>query len=122
MSVTGQRESFARNVSLLRQGYTKATTTKRLGGADVLHNLAALARDCVPDATLEQKAVAYALARLFDAVAGDRGERPVSIKEDAPLSDQVLSRAVVFLENPGNANDAVEIIAAIADIDRKLVP
>lgn len=110
------------NSSNLQEAFAEAKNKKSIGGSSILENLAGLARSCVEGGTTSRKAVAFALAHLFETVAEDRSERPVSGNEHAALYSGVLDRAVAFVESPGDADQAVEIIAAIADMERDLVP
>lgn len=106
----------------LQEEFAAAKNGKCLGGSLILEKLARLARSFVEGGTPSRKAVAFALAHLFQTVADDRSERPVSSEEHAPLYSGALDRAVAFVASPGDADAAVEIVAAIADMERVLVP
>lgn len=108
------------NVSKLKRMFAEAIANKSFGGATVVEDLGRLARGSVKGGSREQRAVAYALASLLANVASDHEDRAVSLAEStefAQRSEQVFSRAIGFLENPTSAAEAIEIIAALADID-----
>lgn len=84
----------------------------------VLRQLSDVALACVIGTDDGRDAVAFALAALLRMHGSEMDERPVSVSEAnaaesamaAPISD-----AVAFIETGGSADDAVRIIATLAN-------
>lgn len=100
-----------------REAFEQAATTSRIGGSDVLRDLAQRARRCATGASASTDAVAFALSVILEQHAEDLDDRPVTGDDTYALmsaSYDDLAAAAAFLERDGPPEQAVEIIAALA--------
>lgn len=107
-------------VKHLRQCYSEAKKTGRIGGSGVLQQLSDLASACVNGTSDAQDAVAFALFEVFQRHAEDRDERPVTTDDTYHLlasGEECLTEAIKFVETGGNSEDAIHIIAALARLN-----
>ena len=114
--MTGAVESPA---ARLRRYFIEAKRTGSIGGAQVLQQLSDLASAAVNRTTDAQDAVAFALSDVFHQHATNRDERPVPISETYFLlasGEEHLSEAVRFIEEGGESDEAVRIIANLASL------
>lgn len=103
----------------LRTYFADVIGTPKIGGSAILEKLAKLAFACVTGTTAAQDAVAYALSALFREHAEDKNERIVTGNDTYLLTasgEDVLTRAVTFIEKGGSSDEAVSIIAGLAGI------
>jgi hypothetical protein len=101
----------------LRREFDEAAKTTRIGGASVLRTLSTLAGDCITGKNPSLDSVAFTLCTILGLHADDRDERMVTGDDTYRFmasGAEHLSSAVTFLETGGSAEEAVEIIAALA--------
>jgi hypothetical protein len=103
----------------LRRYFTEVASGPQIGGAAVLGKLCDLASSCIDGNNSAQDAVAFGLSAIFGYHAEDRDDRAVTGDDTyllvaAGLDD--LSEAVKFVEEGGSAEQAIRIIAALAQL------
>src|ERR1700684_1337691 len=101
----------------LRLHFAKAIASTRIGGADVLRELSALASIAIDGTSPAQDAVAFALSTIFEQHADDREDRVVTGDDNYLLvasGVEVLSEAVSFVEKGGSEQNAIRLVAALA--------
>jgi hypothetical protein len=99
----------------LVQSLRQAFESGRLGGADILDEIARIAYSCAEGLSGPRRLVAFVLSQALFDLANDRSDRPVSQDENhAVLSEfQTLSRAALFIN--GSQDDAAGICDALLD-------
>ncbi len=101
----------------LRRYFTEAIASTKIGGATVLKELSRLALLCVNGVNPSQDSVAFVLSVIFEFHAEDKSERPVTGDDIYLLvasGHEDLVNAVKFIEEGGNAEEAVSLIARLA--------
>jgi hypothetical protein len=101
----------------LRERYTEAAHSTRIGGASVLRELSELAECCVEDGNFARSAVAFTLCTIFGLHAGDRDDRAVTGDDTYTMmtaASDWFAAAVSFIEVGGSDFDALKIIAELA--------
>ena len=100
-----------------REAFEQAAANSRIGGSDVLRDLAQRARSCIIGTSASTDAVAFALSIILEQHAEDLDDRPVTGDDTYALmsaSYDDLAAAARFLERDGPPDQAVTIIAALA--------
>jgi hypothetical protein len=103
----------------LRRYFDEAVSTSIWGGASVIEEIVKLSVDCILGADERGDAVAFGLGAFLYDHAKDMDERPVTTAEAYAFSAAALdhvSDAIAFIENGGSADEAIRIIAALAQI------
>jgi hypothetical protein len=101
----------------LRERYTEAAHSTRIGGASVLRELSQLAECCVADGDLARNAVAFTLCTIFGPHADDRDDRAVTGDDTYVMmtaGSDWFTAAVNFIEVGGSDSDALKIISELA--------
>ena len=101
----------------LKAKFVDATRSGRLGGAQVLGELASLASECCSASDDARACVAIALWTVLGFYADDKRERPVGMDENQEFYDRchaAISDAIEFIRSGGTSDAAVEIAGRLA--------
>jgi len=102
----------------LRQEIDRTRADGTFGGAFVLQQLSEVALSCVIGTDDAKDSVVFALAALLKMHSSAMDERPVPLSEanaaEAAMATPI-SDAIAFIESGGSADEAVRIIATLAN-------
>lgn len=107
-------------VARLRHRFDNFSGERRLGGAQPLRELAALASNCLkqPELDAADKAVLFALSSFFESLASDRSERPVAKSESDKLyqvGHEALENALDLIGTSAEPEIVLSAVSRIVD-------
>lgn len=103
--------------------YLELRESKRLGGPDRLAELSDLAFRCFQESADTERVVAFVLAGIFDNLAQNQEDRPVTIVEVEYLwsvFDQPIIRCIDFLLRREPANASLDLLVSLVDSYHKM--